>query len=116
MKKSLLSTTILALALSVGGPAIADMKGMEKGMDMKSQHQAQQPVESRGVVKKVTPTKNKVVLDHEPIPELNWPAMKMGFKTAEGLNLEGLKEGDTVRFVIETHEGKNIVTEIEKTQ
>lgn len=116
MNKSLINTTILALALSVGGPVFAEMKGSEKGMDMKSQNQAQQRIESKGVVNKVSPSENKVVLNHEPIPELSWPAMKMGFKTAEDLDLDALKKGDAVRFVIETRQGKNIITDIEKTQ
>ena len=32
-----------------------------------------------GVVKKVEPADGRVVLAHDPVKELNWPAMTMGF-------------------------------------
>jgi Cu(I)/Ag(I) efflux system periplasmic protein CusF len=32
-----------------------------------------------GIVKKVEPAEGRVVLAHDPVKELNWPAMTMGF-------------------------------------
>ena len=37
---------------------------------------------------------------HEPIPELNWPAMTMDFPVAQGVKLEGLKPDSKMRFRI----------------
>lgn len=111
MKKHFVSAAMLALAVSLGVPAIAEMKGM----DMPAQSESQR-IEATGQVNKVEPSKNKVVLAHEPIPALGWPAMKMGFTTAEGVSLEGLQEGDLVRFVIESKDGKNTIVRIEQAQ
>lgn len=112
MKKSVLSAAVIAVSLAFGAPAVADMKGM----NMNAASESQQPIEARGQVEKISPEKNKVVLSHEPIPALGWPAMKMGFTTAKGVNLENLQPGDSVRFVLESIAGKNEIVQIEKTQ
>jgi len=41
---------------------------------------------------------NILTLDHEAIPAINWPAMKMGFKVADPSLLNGLTVGDKVDF------------------
>ncbi|MAM59991.1 MAG: hypothetical protein CMH11_00685 [Maritimibacter sp.] len=112
MKKLLVNAAMLAVAVSLGAPAAAEMKGM----DMKAQGESQQRAEATGEVNNVIPDKNKVVLTHDPIPALGWPAMKMGFETAESISLEALQPGDAVRFVIESRGGKNKIVEIERLQ
>ncbi|WP_368544692.1 copper-binding protein [Enterobacter soli] len=42
-----------------------------------------------------------VMLQHDAIPELKWPAMTMPFTLASGAALNGAKPGDKVTFILE---------------
>ena len=53
-----------------------------------------------GTVTAVNSASSKVTLDHGPLPEINWPAMKMEFATAPSVNLSKIKPGDKVRFTL----------------
>jgi len=52
----------------------------------------------RGTVSEVDAGKGRVELDHEPIPSLQWPKMKMGFVVENRAQLAALKKGDAVEF------------------
>ncbi|WP_420389475.1 efflux RND transporter periplasmic adaptor subunit [Marinobacter sp.] len=71
-------------------------------------------VQSRGVITAIDPDKHKITLNHEPIPELSWPSMTMGFSVAPEVNLEGVGEGDTVTFTLIPAGGGQQVTGISK--
>lgn len=43
-----------------------------------------------------------ITLDHDPIPELGWPRMTMGFSVAPEVNLDGLSKDDRVIFTLAT--------------
>jgi Cu/Ag efflux protein CusF len=43
---------------------------------------------------------NHVTLYHEPIAELGWPTMTMGFKVKDSKQLSKLKAGDKVEFAL----------------
>jgi Cu/Ag efflux protein CusF len=62
----------------------------------------QQPKTAAGVgtVIAVNPANRKVTLDHGPMPEINWPAMKMEFATAPSIDLSKVKPGDKVRLML----------------
>jgi len=51
-----------------------------------------------GKVTGVDSKAGKVELDHAPMPSIQWPAMRMGFKVGDARLLEGLKPGDAVEF------------------
>jgi Cu(I)/Ag(I) efflux system membrane fusion protein len=51
-----------------------------------------------GKVTGVDAKAGRVELDHAPMPSIQWPAMKMGFRVADRRLLEGLKPGDAVEF------------------
>ena len=53
-------------------------------------------------------------LDHGPVPELKWPAMKMPFVLADPAIAKGLKPGDEVRFRFRQDGGDNVVTAIDR--
>jgi len=42
--------------------------------------------------------KDEIVLSHEPIPALKWPAMTMGFKPPAAGIPKDLRVGDSVSF------------------
>jgi len=51
-----------------------------------------------GKVVSVNRAKLRIKLAHEPIKSLGWSAMSMDFSVVNASLLDGLKEGDAVRF------------------
>jgi Cu/Ag efflux protein CusF len=45
---------------------------------------------------------SEVTLAHEPIPELGWPSMTMGFSVSNSTQLNHLKPGDQVEFKLKS--------------
>ena len=58
---------------------------------------AAKAVKSSGTVTSIDQAARKITLAHEPIPEVNWPAMTMGF-SVEPEVLGTVKVGDKVTF------------------
>jgi len=69
--------------------------------------------QSEGEVRKVDLEQGKVTLRHGPLANLDMPGMTMVFTAAEPKLLEGLKQGDKVRFTADRKDGTYIVTAIE---
>jgi Cu(I)/Ag(I) efflux system protein CusF len=51
-----------------------------------------------GKVLSVDPRSGYVELDHDPIPSLEWPRMRMVFQTEDKSQLAKIKAGDRVQF------------------
>lgn len=68
---------------------------------------------SEGEVRKIDKAQGKVTLKHGPIRNLDMPPMTMVFRVLDGKLLDGLKEGDKVRFTAEQLSGALTVTAIE---
>jgi Cu(I)/Ag(I) efflux system periplasmic protein CusF len=69
--------------------------------------------QSEGEVRKVDLEQGKVTLRHGPLVNLDMPAMTMVFTAADPKLLEGLKQGDKVRFSADKKDGSYVVTAIE---
>lgn len=69
--------------------------------------------QSDGEVRKVDTAQGKVTLRHGPLENLAMPAMTMVFKVADPKMLEGLKEGDKVKFTADKVNGAFTVTAIQ---
>ena len=54
----------------------------------------------RGTVASLDAAKGRIELDHEPIPGMKWPAMKMGFLVADKAALARVSPGQTVEFSV----------------
>jgi membrane fusion protein, copper/silver efflux system len=52
----------------------------------------------RGKVTEVDPQSGRIELDHEPIPSLQWPEMRMAFLVEDKRQLAVLRKGDAVEF------------------
>ncbi|HXF65738.1 MAG TPA: efflux RND transporter periplasmic adaptor subunit [Burkholderiales bacterium] len=52
----------------------------------------------RGTVESVDEKAASVVIRHDPIPSLNWPAMAMGFAVKDRAQLAGISPGQAVEF------------------
>ncbi|MCY4755041.1 copper-binding protein [Pelomonas aquatica] len=72
--------------------------------------------QSEGEVRKIDRAQGKLTLRHGPLDNLGMPAMTMVFKVADPKLLDGLKEGDKVRFTVERLNGAFTVTAIEASQ
>lgn len=68
----------------------------------------------RGQVTDIDPAKARVELDHEPIPSMKWPRMKMGFDVTDKAALTKLKKGDSVEFDLRGEPDKDGNYTIEK--
>ena len=71
--------------------------------------------DGKGVVTKINLKIVSVELDHEEIKNL-MPAMRMEFYVTKKSELEALKLGDTVDFVVEYKDGQEKIISIKKAQ
>lgn len=95
--KTLMMAAVFGLTLTpVLAVAETTMDSMS-GMDKK---ESAGPVQGRGVITAINTEKRKVTLNHEPIPELDWPRMTMGFSVAPEVDLDGLSKDDAVAFTL----------------
>ena len=107
--------TLMAAALLASAAAYAQQT------DHSSHHPAQAGAaaaapQSEGEVRKVDTSQGKVTLRHGPLANLDMPAMTMVFTAADPRLLDGLKQGDKVRFTADKKDGTYIVTAIEPAQ
>jgi len=66
-----------------------------------------------GKVKETNPVKRTITLDHQPIPELNMPAMTMKLNVAGDIDMSKIMAGDQVHFVlIKNSSGDYMATKI----
>ena len=72
--------------------------GQAEGAGQKSQAVTARLHRGQGKVSAVNATAGTVELEHGPIASLNWPAMKMEFKTKDKALVQGLKPGQAVEF------------------
>ncbi len=84
------------------------------GADHSAHHPAATSApQADGEVRKIDKEQGKVTLRHGPLANLDMPAMTMVFKAADPKLLDGLKEGDKVKFTAEKVNGAFTVTAIQ---
>ena len=106
-------SVFIAVLLAVGS-ANAAAQGMP-GMSMPAKTAASSAAMPlvQGEVRKVDKEQGKVTLRHGPLQNLDMPPMTMVFKAADPKLLDGLKEGDKVKFTAEKVNGAITVTAIQ---
>jgi Cu(I)/Ag(I) efflux system periplasmic protein CusF len=104
-RSKLAEGAVLALLLTAAAGLLSsaqaqgmNMPGMEKKEAPKGA--AAKTASGTGTVTALNAGGRKVTLDHGPMPEINWPPMKMEFAVAGGVDLSKVKAGDKVRFTI----------------
>jgi Cu(I)/Ag(I) efflux system protein CusF len=123
------STVSLILALSASGFAIAqsggmdhagmpgmphgDMKTAETGKNMHDDVQKVSVHQAMAVVRAVDPAKGSVTLAHEAIPDLNWPAMTMGFVVKDSKLFDKLAVGRKVTVTLTKQGSDYVVTAVQ---
>ncbi len=93
MKLLIKTLSTLALALAIGGSALA-----------------QEYV--KGEVVKIDAKQKKLTIKHEPLANLDMPAMTMVFVVAEDAMLEKVKAGQAIEFTADRVNGRITVTGI----
>jgi RND family efflux transporter MFP subunit len=67
--------------------------------------------QANGTIEEIDSASGTVILRHDPIPSLKWPAMTMEFKVANGALLKNLKPGAKVVFeFVERGPGEWVIT------
>ena len=105
MKKIVIQSFLISL-LGVGGIALAG-ESHDHGAATATAN-----ITATGTVKSVDATKGKLVIDHEPIPALNWPRMVMDFQLADKAMTEKVKVGEKINFTLAPGEKKGGYTVI----
>lgn len=107
--KRLIGSTTLSLNFLVAGiagalvlsPAVYAQQTAEK-------HQ------TTAVVENVDAEKGHIMLAHDPVPTLEWPAMTMGFSVEDKAVLKNVEKGQKIAFTFVDKDGRFVVTDIEK--
>ncbi len=100
-----------ALATSFGVHA---QTAPASGADHAAHHPASAAApQSDGEVRKIDKEQGKVTLRHGPLENLGMPAMTMVFKVADPKLLDGLQDGDKVKFTAEKVNGAYTVTALQ---
>lgn len=119
MRLSIVAAPVLAIALSgCGNQAENARDGITGDSGAVVQQGAATPLKRGkgvGTVAAIDAGNRSVTLDHGAIPDLNWPAMKMGFAATPD-QLAGLQVGDKVDFEIEWNGKTGSLASIRKTQ
>jgi Cu(I)/Ag(I) efflux system protein CusF len=105
---------ISAAAVAFAALAAHAQTSPASGADHSAHHPATAAApQNDGEVRKIDKEQGKVTLRHGPLTNLEMPAMTMVFKAADSKLLDGLKEGDKVRFTAEKVNGAFTVTAIQ---
>lgn len=97
---------VLGVALWLPGRA-DDMPGMGAS-------KSSEPIgRGVGVIKAIDSKQGTITLEHQPIKELNWPAMTMAFKVSDAKLLTGHTVGEKVAFELKGSDTSPVVTSIQ---
>jgi Cu(I)/Ag(I) efflux system periplasmic protein CusF len=111
-KKVMMAAGVLALGMSAGAFA-ATAGGVQVAAAPAA---ASAATLTAGEVRKVDQEQGRVTIKHDPIANLDMPAMTMVFRADKPELLKNLKAGDKVRFHAESVGGALVVTQIEAAQ
>ena len=114
MKQTFLISALTIALLGVNGPTLAVEAKHDHAAAPATATSASPTVAATGTVKSVDAAKGKLVIDHDPIPALNWPRMVMDFQLADPAMAGQVKAGDPIKFEMkEGEKGAYLITSIE---
>ncbi|MEI8658392.1 efflux RND transporter periplasmic adaptor subunit [Vibrio sp. Hal054] len=83
---------------------LARIDGIE--VDMES-------VWAKGEISDILPSSRTLTINHQPVPEWNWPGMTMNFTAGDNVDIDSLKSGQVVEFELQkTPDGQYQVIDI----
>ncbi len=104
---------MMVLALTAAFAAAAADTSVQKKDAVKvgGQAAAAAVAKATGVVKGMDAPGHRVIISHEPIPAVKWPAMVMSFKISPEL-AKGLKAGQKVEFEFKPEDMDGTITKV----
>lgn len=103
------------MALALAAPlaaAAADVPAQKKeGATTGRQAAAAAVARATGVVKGMDAAAGRIIISHEPIPAVQWPAMTMSFRIAPEL-AKGLKVNQKVEFEFQPGDMDGTITKV----
>ncbi|MBI5603114.1 MAG: copper-binding protein [Deltaproteobacteria bacterium] len=72
-------------------------------------------IAATGVIRRIDRADAKVVIAHEPIASLGWPAMTMLFRLKDPASVDPYKEGDRVDFTLEKSASDYVISGFRKS-
>ena len=117
MKKTLMIAAMLAAPVVLSGcdkkAEAPKAEASPDAMGSMAMPVAAKMAKGTGTVTAIDAAARKITLDHGPVAELEWPAMKMGFAVKPEL-LKGIAVGDKVGFDLTVTGNAAEVTSIKK--
>lgn len=89
---------------------LARLSAPEQDSAGESSPRMTEPAHATGVVNEIHGA--EVNISHEPVPSLNWPAMTMDFRIADGAAAALLKPGARVEFEFHEQDGEFVISKI----
>ncbi|KZZ70581.1 hypothetical protein A3765_03045 [Oleiphilus sp. HI0130] len=124
--KKTVSAVFATLLVIVSASAVASDHGMHhEGMQNEGMHgegkhgermSNMREVMGMGRLNKIMAERGMVNINHEPMPEMNWPKMRMNFQVQEGIDLSELNLGDEVEFTLMVDDNNNYIIKDIKTK
>lgn len=107
---SAILVTVLGATSALAQMNMGDMKPMDMGK--KPVAASKQTHSTKATVKKADAKAGKVTLAHEPVPTLNWPAMRMDFKVKDKALWSKLGDGKKVEVEFVQEGDDYVVTKV----
>lgn len=104
--------TSVALVLPLAASAQSDHSAHHDGAPAAKSQSAM----VNGVVQRVNKDAGSVTIAHEPLTNLNMPGMTMTFAVKERAWLNGLKEGNRIRFIADNVNGQLTVVALQSAK
>lgn len=99
--KTLVLASVLLFAGANSAMADSENGGHDHGAEMQADHdRTAHMVEGIGSIVAINTGTHRISLDHDPVPALKWPAMRMAFTVGSGVDLAAFKKGDKVQFTL----------------
>ena len=110
IRKALMNGLAVSAVLLAANAFSAEIKGMPGVTEAPvSAKPAAKQIMGKGVVTAADTQKGVVTIAHDPIKDLSWPAMTMGFKVGDSALLKKAEVGKKIDFVLEDRGGPTIV-------
>jgi Cu(I)/Ag(I) efflux system membrane fusion protein len=76
----------------------APAEAVEDSMGSGAEVESERRIMAGAVIRGVDPSARTLRLEHDPIPELDWPAMTMNFRVQDSVAIGDLAAGQTIHF------------------
>jgi len=105
MKKSI---TAIMISVAIGVASLPSVAMEHTARPAHNSAQAENGIPGKGVIVSTDAKTQTIKMKHGPMPALGWPAMTMKFRVQDKVEIDHLRKGDKVEFILEA-EGEDYV-------